>query len=329
MLCLNLDDLVLICSLRDQIFPEDNAVLFCAGRHVVEIYEAHLPHFKIVEVEYTRSLKILARLSKFASKLGSEFQNTDPGFGVFTNPVSDIPLRLFRKFNPNKKLIVRFHDQIDPTYRSELKTMLAALQEENIVDEVESYQKSDADYLQCTYRPNGVNPVTIRSAKSNFRDSLMSFSGSPSLKPGVDRLADLRKILHHISLLYPCSSSWISLSDNSNYKISNSWQPYYRWLRKSALSEVCVDLYRVDLNEGFSYRIPEALWLNQKIITNRLFLIECEFYSPERFFILGIDSISRLKGFLEADLSPLPKELLEKFNSALWWTDKDPYLQNF
>lgn len=91
-----------------------------------------------------------------------------------------------------------------------------------------------------------------------------------------------------------------------------------------ARSEVYVDLYRVDEDEGFSYRIPEALFLNRKIISNRTILHDESFYSPERIFLIGIDPIERLKSFLETDIEPLPEEVLRLYDSRLWWTDDDP-----
>lgn len=90
------------------------------------------------------------------------------------------------------------------------------------------------------------------------------------------------------------------------------------------MAEVCLDFYRLGPNEGFSYRIIEALFLNQKIITNRTNLLEEPFYSPERVFIIGKDNINNLKQFLESDLPALSDSILKYYNSQLWWTDEDP-----
>ena len=85
-----------------------------------------------------------------------------------------------------------------------------------------------------------------------------------------------------------------------------------------------MDLFRLDPNEGFSFRIPEALWLNRKIISNRLCLQKEDFYSPERIFLIGLDPIERLRSFLEKDVEPLPKKILCRYDSRLWWMEGDP-----
>lgn len=40
--------------------------------------------------------------------------------------------------------------------------------------------------------------------------------------------------------------------------------------------------------------------------------------------MIGKDDISTLQSFLEKDIDPLPREILNQFDSRLWWTDRDP-----
>ena len=102
------------------------------------------------------------------------------------------------------------------------------------------------------------------------------------------------------------------------------WLPYEEYLREAALAEVAVDLTRLGQDEGFSYRVAEALFWNKKIISNRRILAEEPFYSPDRVFLIGVDPLERLPEFLEADLDPLPPDILKLYDSTLWWTDRDP-----
>lgn len=62
------------------------------------------------------------------------------------------------------------------------------------------------------------------------------------------------------------------------------WLSYTDFIRIYVLSEVYIDLVRVNQYEGFSFRIPEALWLNRKIISNRISLQDEPFYSTDRVF---------------------------------------------
>lgn len=131
----------------------------------------------------------------------------------------------------------------------------------------------------------------------------------------------LNEIRRELRRIYPNADRWIE----ELYVLGPStWKPYSEYLRETARAEVIVDLVRIGQEEGFSYRIPEALFLNRKIITNRLILRDEPFYSPERIFLIGIDPVSRLKTFLESDLEPLPDEVLRLYDARLWWTDEDP-----
>ena len=103
----------------------------------------------------------------------------------------------------------------------------------------------------------------------------------------------------------------------------DGWEPYAEYLARAALSEVAVDLTRLGDDEEFSFRIAEALFWNQKIITNRALLRNEPFYSPDRVFIVGEDDPARLKRFLEADLRPLPAEILSRYDASRWWTEEE------
>lgn len=91
------------------------------------------------------------------------------------------------------------------------------------------------------------------------------------------------------------------------------------------MSEIYVDTIRVNDKEGYSFRTAEAIILNRKIISNRKTLVKEKFYSKERVFLIGIDSVDNLKHFLENEISPLPQNILQFYDSQLWWTEHDPW----
>lgn len=107
------------------------------------------------------------------------------------------------------------------------------------------------------------------------------------------------------------------------------WITYSDFVKKYALSEVYIDLLRVADNEGYSFRIPEALWLNRKIISNRFSLREEPFYTPERIFLLGYDSFDTLREFLEREIEPLPEKILTLLDARLWYTQNDPLIGQY
>ena len=73
--------------------------------------------------------------------------------------------------------------------------------------------------------------------------------------------------------------------DNEKCSISFERQPYQELLNLTLAASVLIDLYRITPDEGYSFRISEALAMNKKIITNRIGLDKEEFYSPELILI--------------------------------------------
>ena len=89
---------------------------------------------------------------------------------------------------------------------------------------------------------------------------------------------------------------------------------YKDYIKFVSTGEVIIDLVRLNPEEGFPFRIPEALAFEKKVITNRRIIINSEFYDPTRFFVIGVDSIGTLKDFMESDYKKLPINVLDKFD---------------
>lgn len=267
-------------------------------------------HMKTVikKVEHTREFEV----------------DKKPGLTVFADVSEDTSLRAYKKMHPNRRIVLRYHDRLDSgsTYaKDQLLQMIANLRRDGVVDELESYYRADAELIGGIYRPNAVNPVVMSTLQSPMRDAIYRFIGAPMRDKRQKRLDALTEIRKELRRLYPNVDRWI---DEHYVFNSSTWKPYPKYLEETARAEVVVDLVRLCQEEGFSYRIPEALFLNRKIITNRLILRDEPFYSPERIFLIGVDPVSRLKTFLESDLEPLPDEVLRLYDARLWWTDEDP-----
>ena len=312
------------------IFENFPNIIITPAQHVAEIYAIHLPHFKVIKSFsniHTSSLLLLLKLS------GSVFVNRAPGITVFTNPINETIIKAYKKLHPNKKIILRFHDKLDLggldcTTKQNIKNLIDNLIRQKIINEVESYYLDDAKYLNCRYRPNGVNPLFMKSIAPQYRTSLVYFLGATPPKSDTIkkmRLQDFEQIRQKILEIYPGIPKWISINQIAGK--DSKWLSYTDYAKRSSKSEIFVDLFRVDQNEGFSYRIPEALFLNRKIITNRIAIKNEIFYDKNRIFIIGIDPLDRLQTFFESPIKPLSDSVLKFYDSTLWWTDKDPILE--
>ena len=314
-------------SLREQIFENHGRnVLFSPAKSTTDIYKVHLPHFKVVDIKDEQRDWRIWPFYFLTRILCKKFVDDEDGVTVFANPSSKWSIKAYKLAHPKKKIIVRFHDRIADGMSIPSKKVYSIIQDlkrNQIIDGVESYFRGDAEKLEGIYRPNGVNSEKVLELNVPYRKALYSFSGSPaSLTERNKRYLPLIPVSRKIFELYPEISEWLGAGITT---FSKKWVPYEEFMRKSALSEIYIDLYRMGPDEGFSYRIPEALWLNRKIISNRLILEKESFYSKDRIFLIGKDDLSRLKEFLETEISPLPSETLKQFDSLLWWTESDPY----
>ena len=305
-------------------------VLFVPANSVRLMFEMHLgADFCVLELkDETRAgrMKCISDIAECAGVLG--VLDERPGLTVFVNARNDINIRSYKKIHPNKRIVIRYQDRLGygglssrSDEKNKLLEMIVSLRRDGVIDSVESYYKEDAKFLNGVYRPNGVDPEVMQAIDSQERDALYRFIGGPKNLKDRTRLDALSQIRDEIKRIYPYIENWIEERFVLGRK---QWEPYELYLRDMVKSEVVIDLCRISQEEGLSYRIPEALFLNRKIITNRLIVRDEPFYSSDRVFLIGVDDISRLKEFLEKDIEPLPRSILKFYDSCLWWSSIDP-----
>lgn len=304
-----------------------NNVVFVSYTQLRLIYGMHCPQMNIVEVARDFDDETVDEALMNAKRIPPS--DLSAGMTVFFNSTQENLLRAYRLQHPSKTIVVRFHDWIGGALnqhapgRDKHVAVMNKLRQEKVVDYVESYCQHDALALNAIYRPNGVHLQAVREFDSQYRSGLYRFKGGTNpVEAKSDRLRPLLVIRDKLLSIYPKIGSWIEARRVES--TSKEAVPYPEYLRQAACNEVCIDLYRVHPEEGFSFRIPEALALNRKIITNRACIKNEPFYSPERVFVIGVDDLDRLQKFLEAELEPLPKEILKFYDASLWWTAVDP-----
>lgn len=325
--CDSIDRAVNICWLHEALLlKHGDRTLFTVSTHVAQIYAAHLPGFKVLQVINEIAEDELREVCFRLTKIGEKYVDKDEGVTVFANITTPLFIRAYRMLHPNRKIILRFHDLIktgEGMNQEEIVAFVDALKRDGVIDEVESYDLTGAKILGGKFRPNGIDPDFILGADVPYRERLYYFSGTTKQQKTNEssRLSSFFDVVEAVQTLYPNTNVW---NVAKNHDSKEKWLPYVEFVKMSSRSEVYVDLYRIDPNEGFSFRIPEALWLNRKIISNRSCLQKERFYSPERIFLIGVDPIERLRSFLETDIEPLSTEILQFYDTRLWWTKDDP-----
>lgn len=318
-----------IWNLIDTIFlPSHDKSFFTPYAHIVKIYEIHFPAYDVREISgYENNFRnlvihILAALSK------KKFCEYNSGITVFTNMADPHLLKAYHLIHPNKAIFLRFHDRLDQISRKKwnakkLRQTLHQLMMQGIIQDAESYYEKDAKTLGITYRCNAVDPVAIQKVNHNFRNYFYTFIGTYKDRRNQSRLNDLNIIRDHLCKIFPSAKKYVQEYIVFFGETTQKLIPYSQYLELTGQSEVIIDFYRTSPDEGFSFRIPEAMMLERKVITNRLIVLNQTFYDPSRFFIIGHDSLDRLEAFVKGDFKPLSPETRMLFDCSHWWENKE------
>lgn len=310
-----------ILSLKKILFHKKEAnVIITEGEHISDIYKNNLPDFLVI----TRDRSDQKQAVKYFLK---SIKTNDIDFSkhltVFTNLPSYEYLKLYKKYHPNRTIFLRIHDPINNGFgltAQQVANTISQLKHDGIIQDVFSYSENDAKYLRCRYQPNAVNSILIKKVKKNFCSSLFYFIGYSNKNDNKNSRAinfehlksetikAYPKIpLFYIKKLIPCEF--------------NQFVSYSEYLQLISEAECIIDFCRKHKNEGFSYRIPESLFFNKKIITDRTNIKQYDFYDKNRVFIIGEDNNNSLKQFLETPLKPIGTPILYRYNSNYWWKE--------
>jgi hypothetical protein len=125
-----------------------------------------------------------------------------------------------------------------------------------------------------------------------------------------------------VNLMLCCEDSAF-ISKNSNKGISFFQKPidYSETLEMSKNSKVVLD-FRIKGSaghKGLSLRFFEAIFHENKIITDNEEVLEYDFYKTENVFILGKDKMENLNSFINSKYEPLENKLKEKYKFINWF----------
>ncbi len=315
-----------IWNLVDTIFlPSGECNIYLPGQHVIDIYKTHFPDYEINDLRsYSSSVRnlliyILALISS------GRFRDDRGGVTVFVNNISPSLLKAYKVLHPNKSVIIRFHDRLSFVSDNlvKIKSILDKLVRRNIITGAESYSEQEARLLGIQYRPNAVNADVLKRVDFAYRNYLYTFIGAYKSVKDKFRLDDLETIRNRLGIIFHRSLEYINEHMVNVNNFDNERILYDDYLEIIGKTEIIVDMFRLDPYEGFSFRIPEALMLSRKVITNRLIILECDFYDPSRFFVIGHDSIDRLEEFVKGDYKPLLGKIRDRYDCRNWWKNSN------
>lgn len=288
-------------------------IFFVTAQHVASLLKYHYPNIEVVRFDYYDLFKCRKEIIDVIRDYKLEINHENKQIYFFNQLSPELIFLIKTKF-PNYRLFLRIHDKIIKKDINKQKKIIHQLVSSNIIEGVNTYCFQDSRALEINYL---VNLVNIKRLKKDFFNSKIIYKFSFLAVEEGNRKEKLKIIKEKIFSINP---NWEK--NFFSFKGGN-FLPYEKYLEILASSEIVIDLCRVVNEEGFSYRTPECLILNKKVITDRDFR-SLSFYHKSRFFILGVDDFADLKNFIESPFLPMNEtEILELdtscfFKSSQW-----------
>lgn len=92
---------------------------------------------------------------------------------------------------------------------------------------------------------------------------------------------------------------------------------YEKYLKLVSKTRCILDLMPVG-QSGLTLRPMEAIFLNVKLVSNDLNLLQQSFYHPNNVFLLGHDRLENFRNFLEAPYQEIDKNIVYQFDFDNW-----------
>ena len=223
---------------------------------------------------------------------------------VCINTTNLIFIKSLQKIFPKSKIYIRFYDSLDSGYINinAFKRLLKYTLNTNI--SVETYSLTDSKKYKINYYPNTVNIANLNKIQNKYllnNTNSVFFLGSVNSER-LNSLLQLMNILtkNNVKICFYLFldkeikdlAALNQINSDLGYqaiKILKKYINYNEYIKLLSQYNITIDFYRFNSNEGYSFRIPEAIILNKKIITNRQIIKYESFYKPQNILLIEKD----------------------------------------
>ncbi|POD95602.1 hypothetical protein BV924_14820 [Pectobacterium odoriferum] len=101
--------------------------------------------------------------------------------------------------------------------------------------------------------------------------------------------------------------------ENNRYNFIQKPIPYIENLINVINSKAVLEV-NIEGQSGLTLRALEAIFFNKKLITNNISIMNYDFYSPNRVFILGVNNLSHINEFLEKKIERVNQNILMNYS---------------
>lgn len=214
---------------------------------------------------------------------------------LFDNGMYPDIIRYIRRKNKNCKIIFYYWNFINDYNKS-------YLYDKNI-DEIWSFDLKDCEKYNLRYNPQ----LYSKNVPVNNKDEKTQIIFLGRDKGRKKQILDLQSECHQMNI-----STDFHIIENEKYLIN--YEDYLKMLKDSNTILDIID----NSHTGMTLRCMESLFLEKKLITNNLDIINYDFYDKNNIFVIGKDDLSNLKDFLTTPYKKVKEKIVNYYDYESW-----------
>lgn len=280
--------------------------LFFIGNIVCsEIMTFHYVNDEDVVIQGAETVNLIQKNNNSLRKLLSKIVPSNKKKKIFIVGLFSLDLLKFlKKKFPLCDFEIRYYDVIKTDQLPSFKRILDFSLANRI--KVSVYDRKTASMFDVPYEMNKVNKGKLLpySTREKVYDVCFLAGYSPSR---AELLKPLLRIFRQAKLKVKVLLIGYDAPTLEGFEIDNKIISYEEYLKLVGASKAVIDLWRLAPDEGYSFRIPEALALNTKIITNRPDIVKEPFYDESRILFFSKEkplSETEITNFLSVPFIP-------------------------
>ena len=241
--------------------------------------------------------------------------------------------KFIRKLFPNATIMNRFVDDFSSPLLKIYDILNFYKKMSHLNIKIESYSQKLCQYNNFIfYQPNLVSFKKLKHISSRFKTNTSitsAFLVAGGSKGRFERIINLAKNLIQYNIVCEFYITQLDSKQseqalylnkiNPNIKIHpNQGFSYSEYINNFVKANLIIDIFSLYPEEGYSYRIPECLAINKKLITDRYIIREEPFYCENNIFIIEeIFNHEKFQLFLQA--KTLPYKNIDIFNMDIYF----------
>ena len=291
---------------------DEKNIFFIGGAVGAELIKFHYANQEDVIVEGVETINLIAKKNKELSIMLYKVKPSNVRKKIFiVGLFSPELLILLKKKYPCAEIELRYFDLLRQNRLSEFKQIRDYAQSNSI--KLSVYDHATSSRFNVPYEINKVNVNKLANYQNLQKQYDVCFLAgySPEREKAIrPLLRSLKKAKLNVKLLIVNYKA----PELEGYLVDKHIMPYEEYLNLIGTSRAVIDLWRLDTNEGYSFRISEAFALRTKIITNRQG-ITCEpFYDSSRIFVFQEENEvdpEEIKRFLFSSLKSVDDSIFD------------------